>query len=332
MKLVKFSIFIALFMCVNLTSVMAYNLEGTIYGYDGEPLQEAMVRLLNTQRFERAKDFTNRSGEYKIHGISAGTYTMEITKMNMKSVEQTVSVVGNTYMSTTYKDVHLDEIVRFESVSESEMKGLYMMEVNTIPRGAFSKYRKGVKKLKKNDLDGALKQFQKAIKSYKPFSRCYTHIGEIYTKKKNYQQAEEYLRKAISFNSDDPLPMTALGKLFSLQGKWVEAEEILVKVCEIDPARAENHFLYGTTLYELKKQKKAELELTQGLMIQPRQSGDARILLANIFIEQSRLTDAREMLNSYLRENPFAENRKVVKKRLKELEQQISVYNLPPME
>ena len=100
----------------------------------------------------------------------------------------------------------------------------------------------------------------------------------------------------------------------------------------MDPSRAENHFLYGEALYWLNSKEDAERELIQGLMIQPRQSGDARILLSNIFIEQSRLTDAREMLGSYLRENPFAEDKKEIKKRLKELDQRISLYNLPPME
>jgi len=311
---------------------LAYNIEGIIKDYDGELLVDAMVRILNEQRFERGKDFTNRSGEYSIHGLPAGNYTLEIEKVGMKKVEEKIALGGHYYEQTTYKDINLSEIVRFESVKESEMKGLYVLDESTIPRGAFSRYRKGLKKLKKNNLDGALKEFQKAVEKHETFSRCYTHMGEIYSRLSKSELAVENFNKAIEFNSDDPLPRTGMGKHYCNLEKWADARTQLEKASAMDPGRAENHFLLGEALYSLNEKSEAEKELIQGLMIQPRESGNARILLANLFIEQERWTDALSMLKNYLRENPFAENKQEIKTRIKEIEQQIALYSLPPME
>lgn len=313
-------------------AALAYNLEGIVYDYDGNPLVDAMVRLLNEQRFERGKDFTDRNGEYSIRGLPAGSYTLEIEKVGLKTVRQSVSLGGTYYESTKLHDVHLEDIVRFESVSESEMKGLYVLDEKAIPRGAFSAYRKGLKKLGKNDLDGALKHFKKAIKKHSSFSRCYTHVGEIYLRQKNYRSSEEALTKAIELNSQDPLPHTGLGRLYCAEEKWDQALSALQKAIDMDPSRAENHLLFGKAHYEKGNKKAAEKALVQGLLIQPRESGEARILLANLLIEQERWTDAKQMLKNYLRENPFADNKSEVKSRISEIDEQIKLFSLPPME
>lgn len=322
---------IALFLILT-PRLLAYDIEGIIKDYEGKPLADAMVRLLDNQRFERGKDFTDRNGTYQIHGLAAGMYTMEITKMGMKKVTEEVSVSGPYYDSTVYKDINLDEIVRFEGVKRSELKGLFIVDEETIPRGAFSCYRKGLKEMEKRDWDDAMEEFQEAVMKYPKFSRCYTHIADIYMLQRKMDLSEKNYLKAIELNKNDPFPRTGLGKLYIEKEEWQKALDQLSVATEMDPSRAENRFLYGKALYKLERYTDAERELMQGLMLQPRDSGDARISLANIYIHQERYTDARDMLKSYIRENPFAENKGEIQTRIKELDKQIALFTLPEME
>nr|HPQ39139.1 carboxypeptidase-like regulatory domain-containing protein [bacterium] len=137
----KCEVYFFIFLMILVQGVNAYDVEGIIKDFDGQPLEDAMIRLLDTQRFERGKDFTDKDGTYQIHGIAAGYYTMEITKMGMKKVTEEISVGGPYFDSTVYKDINLSEIVRFEGVKESDLKGLFILDKDSIPRGAFSCYR-----------------------------------------------------------------------------------------------------------------------------------------------------------------------------------------------
>ncbi|MBN1297456.1 tetratricopeptide repeat protein [bacterium] len=312
--------------------VSAYHVEGIIKDYDDSPLQDAMVRLLDVQRFEKGKDFTDRTGTYKINGIAGGQYTMEITKTGMKKVEKDVYIGGPVYDSTVYVDVNLDEIVRFESVKESEIKSLYMADTSNIPRGAYSAYIHGLKEMDQKDWDDALKEFSKAIKKYPDFSRCYSHIGDIYRQKGSFLESEENYLRAIELNPNDPYPQGGIGSLYIEHKEWDKAIHSLSIACTMDPSRAELRFLFGKALVQVNRTDEAERQLLQGLMMQPRQTGDTRIILANLYIEQGRLTDARSMLTGYLSENPFAENKKEIRRRIEELDQRIAIYKLPDME
>jgi len=321
------NVLILIFMAL---SVHAYDVEGIIYDYDRTPLQDAVVRLVTAQRQEVGRDFTDTYGVYSIKGIAGGSYTMEISKMGMKQVSQDINVSGTIYQSTIYKDIYLNEIIRFESVKSSELKGLFLEDSETIPLNAFSNYLKGLKKLRKNKFKGAKKAFEKGIKQFPDFSRCYTHLGEIYVNDGKYEQAETSFLKAIELNSADPMPLSGYGKLLVKIEKYELAEKFLIKAVEMEPSRAESYFSLGKAQFYSKKLEEAEKTLIQGLMIQPRESGEARIILADIYLSQKQFSRSRDMLSAYLRENPFATDKAEIKKRLVEIDNLI--FSQTPVE
>lgn len=302
------------------TSVNAYDVEGIVYDYDRKFLVDATIRLLTIQRVEAGRDVTNSRGEYRIKGIQAGSYTMEITKMGMKKETLEIGVGGPIYQATIYKDVYLYELIRFESVKPSELKGLFMTGEEEIPVSAFSSYMKGVKKLEKKKYKSAMKDFQRALKRYPPFSRCYTHIGEIHVIEGRTEDARTAFLKAIELNEGDPMPRAAMGKLLSETGDFEKALPYLTTALELDSARAEIYFLLGKAQFHQGMLPETEKNLLQGLMLQPRESGDARLILAEMYYAEKRYSESRDMLSAYLRNNPFAEDKEKIRVRIKEIE------------
>lgn len=305
----------------------AFDLEGTVYGFDGEPLVDAKLRLLTYQRTEINSTYTDGKGEYRLRNIPAGSYTMEITKVGMQKVTMDVGVGGSFYRSTVYQDFHLKEITRFESVRSSELKALYLPDDETIPIGAFSSYRRGLKKMSRNNTKGALKDFKRAIKRHPGFSRCHTHIGEIYVLLNQYDDAEAAFQKAIELNNRDPVPLTSYGRFLLSMNRYDDAVRHLARAVDLDSARAENHYLLGEAHYKSGSLDAAEKALVQGLMIQPRHAGKARIILADIYFDQQRFDETRDMLTGYIRDNPFADDRNDIRNRLVELDRLIQTRN-----
>jgi Tfp pilus assembly protein PilF len=301
----------------------AYDIEGTILDYDGEPLVDARVALLTRQRVEVGRTYTGRNGHYRIRDIPAGTYTMEITKTGERPFKHDVSVSGPHYRSTVYRDIDLSDIPRFESIQPSELKALFLPDDETIPVKAFSNYQRGVRRMKDQKYRRALRSFERAISQYPEFSRCYTYIGQINVENKDYDKAEKNFRKAIELNPQDPIPLTHFGRLLLELSRYKDAETHLNKAVELDSGRAENYFLLGQAEYYSGKRNDAEMTILRGLMMQPRQAGKARLVMADIYDEQKRYSKAHEMLSAYLRDNPFSDDRTEIQERIQDLNEKI---------
>ncbi|MGB3976145.1 MAG: tetratricopeptide repeat protein [bacterium] len=304
-------------------TIHAFDIEGTVYGFDGKPLIDAKLRLLSSQRREMDSTYTDGKGGYRIRNIPAGSYSMEISKPGMQKVTIEFGVGGSFYRSTVYHDFHLKDIARFESVHSSELKSLFLPEGETIPLGAFSSYRKGQKKSAIKKYNSALKHFQKAVKKHPGFSRCYSEIGDVYFQLQKYDEAEMSYQKAIKLNPYDPVPLAGYSRLLLYKNLYNDAVRYLSQAVDLDPGRAEYLYLLGEAQFKAGDSDAAEKTIMQGLMIQPRQAGSTRIILADIYYSRKQYHDSREMLSGYIRDNPFAEDREQIRKRLIELDRLI---------
>ena len=310
------------------SNIHAFDVEGTVYGFDGKPLIDAKLRLLSSQRRELDSTYTDGKGGYRIRNIPAGSYSMEISKPGMQKVSIDFGVGGSFYRSTVYQDFHLKDITRFESVHSSELKSLFLPEGETIPLGAFSNYRRGLKKMAVKKYNSALKSFHRALKKHPNFSRCHAEIGEIYFELQKFDEAEKNYLKAIELNPFDPKPLAGYSRLLIRQNQYNDAIHNLTKAVELDPGRAEYLYLLGEAQFKSGDSDAAEKTLRQGLLIQPRQAGTTRIILADIYYAQKQFHDSRDMLSGYIRDNPFAEDREQIQKRLVELDKLIKTLEV----
>lgn len=84
-----------------------------------------------------------------------------------------------------------------------------------------------------NDLDTAVKAFEKLIEAYPDYIEGYLGLGHAYERLSKYDEAIEAVKKAIEINPDDPLAYTSLSICFQRKGMIQEAEDAMAKSQEI---------------------------------------------------------------------------------------------------
>lgn len=87
----------------------------------------------------------------------------------------------------------------------------------------------------KGDLAGAIKLYDEAIKLMPEFAEAEYQRGTAWLALSNLPEAERSFRRALEIRSDWTLPMTSLGSLLVRKNAFIEAEDFLRKVLEIDP-------------------------------------------------------------------------------------------------
>jgi len=105
----------------------------------------------------------------------------------------------------------------------------------------------GVAYEKKGELDDALKEYEKASGR---LPLAYLYMGNVYFQKHNYDEAEDYYRKAVKKCPENADAYNNLAWLYFLNNeKLDEAERLVLRAIELDPSKKET---YADTLGKIR--------------------------------------------------------------------------------
>jgi cytochrome c-type biogenesis protein CcmH/NrfG len=142
----------------------------------------------------------------------------------------------------------------------------------------------------------------------------------LYLSAKRYGEAERELKESHQLNPKTERPLVNLGSLYieeaSLEksdkesaGKLLDqALDNLEQSVKLNPRSALGYFLLGQANYRSSFLEEAEAAFKKARELNPSLSA-ARLMLANIYVQQSRWADVVENLDAYLNENPKATDR-----------------------
>jgi tetratricopeptide (TPR) repeat protein len=313
-------------------SLNAYSLEGTVYTPEGEPMRDVLIKLLNSQRHELGRDYSDRKGEYSISGLPRGAFTLEATKFSFTKVVFDITISGPHARSVVYRDINFSYISSGSKLTRAGLTDFYLPTDHTIAPKALNAFNKGITLLEKGKVEKAIKSFRKAIEKDSTFSRAHTYMGIALIKVNRFEEGVAHFNKAAALNSSDPLPLLNHG-IHLIQTKDLHAaKNVLEKALELDQGLARTHLVLGETYYRLTEWEKAEYELSQGLILNPQAGGSYRLIIANTYVQLNRLADARDQYAAYLRENPYAENKDKLRAQIRKIEDKLSMYQLPDMD
>ena len=93
--------------------------------------------------------------------------------------------------------------------------------------------------------------------------KAYEHLGRLYTKTGQFDQADQCLRFAAKLRPDDASVRASLGELYMGNGQWTRALEELGRAIEKRPGNAKYLDRYIETALALKNMEKAQAALDQ---------------------------------------------------------------------
>jgi tetratricopeptide (TPR) repeat protein len=165
------------------------------------------------------------------------------------------------------------------------------VDTNVSPK-ARQVYEESTKLLQAGKYDEALEFLKRAISLQPDYVQAHNDLGAVYMKKNQLDKAEEALRHAIKINNKWYLPQLNLGVVLNRQRKHKEAAILLTALRNNNPDQPKIHAPLIEALIEDHQWPQAEQELEQALAIKGADTVDLKIKLGLVNLRQRKFEAA----------------------------------------
>jgi tetratricopeptide (TPR) repeat protein len=166
-----------------------------------------------------------------------------------------------------------------------------------VPAGALKEFRRSEKCVSSGDYPGAVQHLQKALKIDPKFVEAHNNLGAGFLEIERYRDAIAEFEAAIAIDSKLEAPYRNKSlSLFQLK-RYPEAETAARQALSLDPTRKANWYLLGSAMAaEGSRSQEAEHLLRDSMGEFP----EARLALAQLFLNRCANLDAAQELRTYL--------------------------------
>ena len=122
------------------------------------------------------------------------------------------------------------------------------------------------------------------------FTWAYRDLANLLISQERYDEAIEWLQRAMKADPNDGRTLTALGAALTKAGRLDEAIEIHKMALQIEPVLAQTHWAYGVALAAKRESEEAIKQLRAALAIDPNLS-HAHHLLGKVLARNNKLAE-----------------------------------------
>jgi len=200
------------------------------------------------------------------------------------------------------------------------------------PKDARKAFEKGMAYEKKNNLDAADKEFQRAVEIYPKFAAAWAEIGRIQATHNEILDARKSLDEAIKCDPRFLSPFVQIAMLDMQARKWQSLAEITDRAIRLDPFEFPQIYLFNAVgYYNLKNIDAAERSIQAAAKLDTlQQMPEVSHLQGLILIQRHNYPAAAERLRNYLKLAPDAEDAAEVQTQLAKLDKAIAADNSKP--
>jgi Flp pilus assembly protein TadD len=191
-----------------------------------------------------------------------------------------------------------------------------------VPGKAVDEYEKALKDSSKGNSGSAVERLERAIKLAPDFYEAQNTLGIQYLKLQKYDDAEAALLRAKDLSPKAADPLINLGMLYYQRGETLadtgkpeeaattfqKAMQFLEESVQRSPLSPLANSYLGAALYKTGAYERAETTLNKALELDDQQH-DARLMLINVYVKQTRYDDALNQIKTYIVKNPRAPQR-----------------------
>jgi tetratricopeptide (TPR) repeat protein len=191
------------------------------------------------------------------------------------------------------------------------------------PKAARSSYEKGLEAAKKNKLDEAQKDFEKAVELYPKYASAWFELGRLHEQRDRVEEARKAYAQALAADARYINPYERLYMLDAKESKWQEAADESDRVLRLNPYDFPSAYYFnGVANLQLNHLDVAEKDLREAIKMDPaHRNPRSGYVLGVILAQKQEFSAAADLLRDYLKVAPAGQEADFVRKQLAEIEQ-----------
>ena len=324
MRIAKESVAVVLMLLLMLFAVSAIQaaapeqnqLSGRLIFARSFPCERCPVNLLlGVQPVATA--YVDGAGNFNFGSVQQGTYIIHVELPGYEQVDQQVEVFGN--FSTPNTVIMLTPKSEVANHQESDGPVVHVSEFpDRYPKKAVESFKRGLESKRKGKNDQTIKYMEESLQVAPSFYEAHNELGIAYKQAGRIDEAEREFLRAHDLNQTAADPLVNLTSLYVEENKADRAVVTGEKAIKANSSSASAFLNFGVALYKAAMLDRAEAVLKRALELAPKMF-QVRLMLANVYLKESRYDPLLEQLNDYLAENPNGEQRKAVEQMREQL-------------
>jgi Flp pilus assembly protein TadD len=266
-----------------------------------------------------ARTFTDMSGQFRFLNLVPELFDVVIRIEGFESARVTRVTAGVTVT------VPVTLAQKLDNAGDSIDLSSYVVDIADLtrayPKKSLEEFQKAVNAEHQGDSAKSIGLLEELVKATPEFYEAHSMLGAIYQRQGQFRDAEQQYNTFRDLRPRSAIPWLNLATLYlqeaeanEREGRFVigvmydDALHMLQAAARLEPRNARVFFLLGVLFYRANSDTFAEGSLNQALFFEP-YLGSARLALANLYIRQKKWNEARNQLDKYLSDNPFAADR-----------------------
>ena len=199
------------------------------------------------------------------------------------------------------------------------------------PKDARKAFEKGLDQAKKNKLDDAMKNYQKAVDVYPKYAAAWFELGKLQAAKGQADAARQSFDAAVEADPKYLNPYLELSRLALGAKNWRELADVSGRAVKLDPFDYPQQFFFNSVAnYNLQNMDAAEKSAREAEKLDTEHHyPQVSHLLGVILAQRQDYTGAADEMRNYLKFAPGAQDAAIVRGQLDQLEK-LSAQSAPP--
>lgn len=247
----------------------------------------------STNRGTVARTTPASSGNFDFTGVPVGDYTLRL-------VDRQGNVITSQFLRVmeagNFVEVRMPEIKTEQPVSGTVSVARLSHKV---PGKAEKELHKAQSDGEKGKNDEAILHLQKAIEIDPAYMEAYNNLGAQYVRANQAARALEEFKKAYQLDHNSPVVCANAALAAVMLQKYSDAEKFAREAVKLNGTSNKARFALGIALAG-QNRAAADSEAVENLQAAAREFPKARLILAQIMIEQGNRSKAASQLREYL--------------------------------
>ncbi len=262
---------------------------GEIVAEGGVDFTTMQVHLLDNNGRSYVSD-VSATGSFQLPNIAPGTYEMQLMGRTGNVIQSEFVTLPNPMLRVKLRDFERRERPVSGTISITRLE-------HKVPGKAQKEFKNAARAVDKGEAAQAIEHLQKAIEIDPDYMEAHNNLGVRYMLKGDFQTAMTHFDRAAKLDPGSALAaVNTAAALFSLK-RFDEAAVAARHAVDLDPRMSKGRYILGVSLVA---QKHYTDEALHSLTACAEEYPKARLLAAEILVQQGQTSEATQQLQSYL--------------------------------